>query len=1837
MRFTSWGPVLLFLAALPAARGQEPLLPPGNEKPIPLVEPEGPWAAVSALVFSDDSQYLYAAGLDKVVRFWKREKAPQGKEQFVLKGAYRIPIGPGNSGAINALALAPGGKWLAVGGRGLMRGEAGFDQVGLYLDRGVVSAPMQRDVGVIYLLDPSNPAGGKVLRGHQGEVLALAFAPAQGNKPPLLVSASREQLDGQATGTVRVWDVQAGTQLAVLSGLPAHLRRPSLAVWHTGGQPRQVRVAISWQEVKEGEPGQFRLWDVAQGQQGLRSFSEGAHNSTLAMLQAGQDVQLITGSFDMRPPYGGQLMSWQMKANAAAEPKSLLRVRFDPVEKVHFLPRALAAFRSQPNGPLDHAAVVLRSSARQTQLELALVHLAGQQPEPPLRQFAVAEADVVHPPALAATPDGRYLAVAAFRDRSIALYPIADLMAGNNQPLQVLRAVGLSLEQVAFIQQGRSLWLGTQAQGAPLTGGMIFDLEKRSLVRNPGNAGQIDGPAPAGWEARREGRTIRVIREGKEVATIQMEETDEVTDVALLPPRPGQSLTLLAVAHTDRETLQSPITLYDAGTGRPIRRLTGHLHAVRRLAFSGSRPLLASVAEDRTVCLWSLADLAGLPAAPQHQAVGVLRGVTVQDRAGQVVIAQVEPGSRAATAGLKEGDVLEGVGPATGPPRPVRTPLEFYFAVRARQPGDQVLVKIKDRQQPVAVRVERGQDERKPLASLFVIDPGQGGNLEWIGWNPTGPYDASGARAEKYLGFHTNKGDPRMPATFASVDRYRKDFYREGILKYLVEKGSVGPALQAWDRDHPPPEARLQLWLTARPTARPAEPTPNKPLPNNIQLVGDRGYLVRQAPLALAVGLNEDFPVGDRSEVRWQPVRKGGQLLEPGQVPQPQQAKADGPHRWRADLSALLGKPGDYEVRVSLHDGDKEIKAETISFRLQPPPPQLKLSLAGREITPATPGPPARPAGPLPSSLVVNSAELTIQGQITSPSGQDVLVGYSHRVNGARRPAPQPRLEKPARPFQQQLTLEPGVNFLEFVARNQDALLGHEKEETTRLEVQVSFKPPNEPLPTIEELRLTPAPTEAMIQGKPVLVVDASRVRVQSRVSAKHPLTEARFIKDGQDRDLLPAARDKQELALDETIDLKVDQPHTLRVRPWRKFRHLASTELVVVYHPRLPQVTLAAPVPGPDLFEARLLLQGNWQQPGTDEPFQVEVQRISGQVLSRFPADLDRDRGRWSATIELLPGENQLAVQVRNQWRKQTLTEQPLVVFYRRPPRLLPADRPVVVQDRALIDLAVRVQTPAELPPLEVLINETRYPFSKKRLEEGRGLATWDLQLEKVAVKVEDRPLETLVVAVSNADGFNRDRAEIQVKHVKPTPPPPRLFFRDPRADDTTDREAYAISFQVESSTPLERVEVWRGQEVLFRSPLTDVKKEAGGFVLEVTTPPVKLRPGPNLLRYLAFNQGGGKTERSLNLSYSQPPVLVQVEELEWLDQAGKVQTLAPALQSPDAVRFPRVPGNLVWLKGQVRWSKTDDRQLQDPSQEIVVYVNRVRQLPAVLDRQQGAVRRFRVPIVLTRAENNRIELELPRAKQQQLSFRECTVDCEAPLLQQRLHLLIVGVDVENQTQLKEQVLLGLGALPASFPPTARGQFHVPAFTSATLYNVLAGSVEKRQVETELHFINQEIRQLFQQTGWLNDLVLVYYQGSDVVNERKERYLLTSKNRLWPQAPVEVHAVAVQELPRLPGVQVMLLNVAPEDPKHGTDIAFGWGGDPYAAFLRFAWLSAAETRTAAPRLLALLQEVIKARERLGDVVADLNQRFKEEKQAWKSDVLLDRDIGERIIRKPTP
>ncbi len=217
-------------------------VPVGDQDPVLRLEGKGPLSPVEAIAFGPRGVTLYEAGWDKVVRVWRRNERA-GPFTLDPSSTLRVPIGPGDAGVLNALAVSADGNWLAVGGNAVLPEGAGFRQTGLILPRESVADPLAQ--GVIHVFDlRANPPQCRQLRGHRGPVWALVFATLPEGRQPILVSAGSEPKPGVPSGqlmTLRVWDIAARKELHQVDCGDYQDFRPWLAAWSVAPDHRHLR------------------------------------------------------------------------------------------------------------------------------------------------------------------------------------------------------------------------------------------------------------------------------------------------------------------------------------------------------------------------------------------------------------------------------------------------------------------------------------------------------------------------------------------------------------------------------------------------------------------------------------------------------------------------------------------------------------------------------------------------------------------------------------------------------------------------------------------------------------------------------------------------------------------------------------------------------------------------------------------------------------------------------------------------------------------------------------------------------------------------------------------------------------------------------------------------------------------------------------------------------------------------------------------------------------------------------------------------------------------------------------------------------------------------------------------------------------------------------------------------------------------------------------------------------------------------------------------------------------------------------------------------------------
>lgn len=228
---------------------------------LPVLETGGHMAVVKNLHFTPDGNFIVSAGNDKAIRVWNWRT---GAITRTLRGQ----SGPGPDGKIQAMALSPDGRWLAVAGSfgipSTAEEESG-NPIRLYdfltgnitalllghkkLVLGLAFSPNSKWLvsgasgGAAIVWDVSEARLSHRLESHQDDVYAVAFTPD-----------SERVVTGSYDKTLRLWGVDDGAEIAVLAGHTEMVRAVAVSS-ATGLIASSVR----------GNAGEVRLWDGKTG------------------------------------------------------------------------------------------------------------------------------------------------------------------------------------------------------------------------------------------------------------------------------------------------------------------------------------------------------------------------------------------------------------------------------------------------------------------------------------------------------------------------------------------------------------------------------------------------------------------------------------------------------------------------------------------------------------------------------------------------------------------------------------------------------------------------------------------------------------------------------------------------------------------------------------------------------------------------------------------------------------------------------------------------------------------------------------------------------------------------------------------------------------------------------------------------------------------------------------------------------------------------------------------------------------------------------------------------------------------------------------------------------------------------------------------------------------------------------------------------------------------------------------------------------------------------------------------------------------------------------------
>ncbi len=1659
-------PLLLVGSAFGA---EESLVPPADGKPVLQLDAGGPMAAVTSLAFAPDGKTLYVGGYDKIVRAWVRDEK-SGK--FTAKAAYHIPIGPGLNGLINALAVSPDGKQLAAAGSGAVRGTAGFGDTGLIVPLpGRLTPAMEKDWGAIYLFDLEKDNDGvRTLRAHRGPVLRLTFLPALKDKPPLLLSVGREGTDKVA---IRLWDAAKGELLAERADLPdsGGNEPPGVAAWRTGPEPRDVGAAtalatdLSRPDRKEAPAGRLFYWDVKKDELKSWKLDDKFFTNTAAFRpDEGFDGLLFTA--DARPKSGSRPAGACLQAWPVTDKGPQLDADRTGLIGQGAVPKTLTLLPKSREGAPEFAAAVLvlppdKEDLKNPIFRLALMGRTADGSYGDLKTSVKLWSGAGRPPAAVASPDGTLLALAGGPDHSVWVYSLADLINNKADPIQKIISTGALVREVAFVRnKGKSPGLLLRQNQAE-DGDWVLDVDGHKL-QNGRDGWEDDSPALAGWKVAvaDDGLSFTVQQNGKEIGVVHLGAGRPKTikpqltcRPAVLPPGKPLDRVFLAVAYLEQGV--SYLELFDVAADRPVRRFTGHVDAVRNLAFSGDGRFLASAADDQTVAVWSLTDLDKVV-----QKGGALPGFVVEQKGGKVVVAALDgdaisAGNRKALKDVKVGDAVDGV--VSGKTlKPLKSPQDVYDAIWAVKPGGSIALRIGGAD--VSATVDQGEDERKPLFSFFMRDEAK--DRLWLAWNPTGPYDAADrVRAEGVIGWHSNTGKPSAPASFSPAAQYRKETYRPGLLKYLVEEGNLSDALKKWN-DAGAPKPGMGLRLEAPKTQFPRDAQGRVLVqgpPRGLTLHGELFDILA----AKVKRVRWRFDDGDWRDFDWQAETAFTADLDKANL-----TWRGRPHEFSLLVETLEAAPTQYTRRL------------TVSFA--PPRPVITSAQADFQE--------------------VNEEAFPFKAVVTAgKDGPDaVKVRVTLRLNNGEPKVVDAKISEAA-------DLVEGDNFIEVVAVNEGAPPETADAETATRRWKVRYTAPKKvAAPTIYFESVSSA-SEAPRDDKP-LVVHSRTVRLRGRITSAEPLVEATY--DGHAlAGLAAAGANKLDFPVDETITLKTVGAETaVKFTAHCDKGNPTTKTLLLKYEPPAPRFEFEKDAPEPIVADDqdKVPLRGRVIKTQDDPSDYTAEVRLNGKAVDGVKVKEDA----LVASLAPRPGDNTIEVILSNKFDRRVEA----VHCYRR---RLPVVKSLSHSDvgvSPLVELTAVVESPADRPLAGVRIASDavaglspNYTLMKQApAADGVNLQTWKVVVAGVLLR--EGKNNQLKLWARNEDGESINAQETAIAVAAPkqaAPAPPILTVLEPRLnEEVVETPEARLAFRVQWNGPAGQVAVLINSKTRNDVRLVPSPAAPDGTVT-YQTDALPLESGPNIVQVSAVNEAGRRLSESYTLFYRRRSAVIRLTGLS----AGK-RSAPPdgPLGHGSQLKFPKQDAADVWVHGQVEWpDETDPVLSQNQPAHVRVWVNDFEQFEASLAPRRGQVREFSAELRLNSAAN-RVEIGSSEVKAEKAVF---SVACSQPACNQRLHLLLVAPGRRDEARVTEEMLTAFQAHHVD-----GDRFDTAAFGQGRLYGPVIKLAQREEVFDALENMKSSI---CGGADDLNDVIVVFFHGEQLVTD-DEHYLLTGETqRLLP------------------------------------------------------------------------------------------------------------------------
>ncbi len=1742
----------------------ESLLPPAGGAPVLRLETNGPRSHVNALEFSPDGKRLYSVGWDKAVQIWDQNDV--GKFQYNPKATLRTPIGPGIHGQLFTLATTEDGRWLATAGVGLVRELAGERESGWIQPAGNLSLESQLDYGLIYVFDTLTGTT-KLLRGHRGNVWSLAFAHGRPPAAPSLVSIAEDRTDDltKFVPTVRLWDVVTSSEITQLKAVPnlegkawgplpnLDGAQPGLTAWTTGPDRNEARVALAWGD------NQFRVWDTKSGQVSVIQASK----STWTVLPLDRKRErILTGG-------NSQLGVWQLANTPAGHLAALSSTQFQDSQieslrgqRMDGNVSAAALIPSTNTQPARAAFVVTRFDTIPYSYRLLIA--TTDSPIQAIREIELPWTGIRRP-SIAVSRDGRSLALAGHERAEIEVYATEDLIGGKPLNPQRLGSEALRFQDAQFVRcdDRWGLRLSQSRRGdaeSPNTNPMIFDINHRD-IQSPNAQWRVANVTKSGWSVvdyRTPGKVIVNRPDDSKNLELSLDDQFALTAIAFCPKPFGCPVPLLAIA--SQRQGESRLQLFNGATGEHVRQFTGHTEVIRSLSFSEDGRMLLSAADDRTVSVWTIVDLAERNLGKR----GMIRGLSVQEIANKLVVKSTHPEidlrrEDEIVAGVQQGEVVE-----------FGSKKEFHKFIRDRKPGETVEFTVRRDGQVKAMTcpVDQAIDEAKPLFTLFVIPSENGPEWEWIGWNPLGFFDSRGDRIDQWLGWHFNTGEPERPATFAVVGEYRDKFFNRGMLQKLIELQKLPPA-----QPIAPDEPKVTFFLRhpdGTPLRLDYDDVPQLET-NQVEIVAEvNGVAPRRMHEIKLQVVVENNDRSNQTTINFQRDRES--------------------EDWVANLTNYPWTRGPHRLVVQLETSERTVRcigradyhpaAPEIDWNIDP---TWKRDFKAAEIT-------------VNATVTPTGDEADVQLLLLRPGIENPLVIRSWKA--------QSQLQ-----IDESVTIDPGENRLELVTWNRNAPPEDRELETTRILTFVRrSNPPTAPTIEVDDKIVA---LDATGQTK-TLTADpdapdtfrtaSPRVRFRGNITGQASLDSAALMLAGELQTLA---------GFDPGQDRVVTFDQTLALKPGPNSVILKSSigdaqsekRLLFVYEPPAPQLVemtesvkeIDALPPGlvriPHVFYSRYhepIATVSARLEGLLEHSYRLTLRINGIVLNdNLRIDRSRpDQHHLELAIPLEGGINQISIQVQNDWSRETESKQ-LELRFLRVPEIVSAEVPVKLIEKPL-ELNCLIQSVIPLRSARIVVDDTNeIPGTLSEVAGQPG--NYLLQAHRTGIAHGKHLIQ---ITATNDEGSNLVPSLHEMTVEQPIAPP-RIEIVGPISSTPSPSKLFAVQYSVKSVAPTTVKTRCQGaaQGEVRTSSIDVVPIDGSTGILNI-----ELFDGPNEIELIAHNSGGYSEKQIVTTSYVTHPASVEIVSIDgqrprWRDGKGVLDSSATKAR--------------IKLQGKLKLNSRPDIA---QNLKARVWVNGFLQTTNVIMDSEGATTgTFATELTLGRPKKNEIKVEVYGDSGQLPSLldapKSLTLDCDKHERHQDLYLMLLGTG--DADVLRESAMKALHA-QTDARRSAEETWESELFSNVHVFSAL--NVRPLKANTRLdHLVNRmkDNRRRSSSSG-AHTILMIYFQGRIHLTGEDFKFITYDK-----QSPSE-ESVTGKDLQRTLndtyGAHLLFLDLNQND--QSVTLQDVWPKAPQLGIVISNWMGQ-EQQPGETRLISALTHALPQIRLVRELASTIDDRFR--------------------------